>query len=57
MVTCKRCGCQRVVKSGFKGELQRYECKECCCNFVEGDRRIGKDIEMKSLAAMISFTI
>ena len=39
-ISCKDCGCIRYVKNGYVQEVQRYKCKQCGCNFVEGDKRI-----------------
>jgi len=36
---CKNCGSIKYVKNGKVRGLQRYRCKECKYNFVEGDRR------------------
>ena len=38
-VICKYCGSNKSVKNGFVKEVQRYKCKECKVNFVEGDKR------------------
>jgi transposase-like protein len=38
-ILCKSCGCDKNVKNGFVHEVQRYKCKECGMNFVEGDKR------------------
>ena len=39
MVTCKRCGSAKIVKSGMVRGKQRYLCKQCGFYFVEGDAR------------------
>jgi transposase len=39
MHRCKACGGEKVVKNGFSKGVQRYKCKGCDLNFVEGDRR------------------
>ena len=38
-ILCKSCGCEKKVKNGFVHRVQRYKCKECGMNFVEGDKR------------------
>lgn len=38
-IECKRCGSSDYVKNGFVHGMQRYRCKECSHNFVEGDKR------------------
>jgi transposase-like protein len=36
---CKECGSEKYVKNGFVHGVQRYKCRECGLNFVEGDKR------------------
>jgi transposase len=36
---CKFCESSNCVKNGFVHGVQRYKCKECLSNFVEGDKR------------------
>ena len=38
-IVCKKCGSIKCVKNGFAHGVQRYRCKECSNNFVEGDKR------------------
>ena len=38
-IVCKSCGISRYVKNGFVHGVQRYKCKGCGSNFVEGDKR------------------
>lgn len=38
-VVCKRCDSDRVVKNGMVRSKQRWSCKGCGLNFVEGDER------------------
>ncbi len=38
-ISCKFCGANNSVKNGFVHGTQRYKCKECAINFVEGDKR------------------
>jgi transposase-like protein len=38
-IVCKFCGFDKTVKSGFVNGIQRYKCKNCRANFVEGDKR------------------
>ncbi len=39
-ITCKLCGDNKYVKNGFAHGVQRYKCKSCAANFIEGDKRI-----------------
>ena len=36
---CKFCESSNCVKNGFVYGVQRYKCKECLSNFVDGDKR------------------
>ena len=36
---CKYCGHQSFVKNGFVRGFQRYRCRSCGRNQIEGDRR------------------
>lgn len=36
---CKFCDYIKYVKNGFVHGSQRYKCKQCGANFIEGDRR------------------
>ncbi len=39
-IVCKGCESNQYIKNGFVQDAQRYRCKKCGCNFVEGDKRI-----------------
>ena len=54
MVKCKRCGSTENVKSGIVGGKQRYKCRDCGCNFREGDGRMKSQMSAK-LAMCILF--
>lgn len=54
MAICKKCGESKdVVKHGFVRTQQRYFCKKCGCNFVEGDKRVVYSAEAKALAVLM----
>jgi transposase-like protein len=36
---CKKCSSSSFTKNGFVGDVQRYKCKNCGYNYVEGDKR------------------
>ena len=42
---CKQCGSSSYVKNGFIKSSQRYKCKECGINFIEGDKRVKYGIQ------------
>jgi len=48
-ISCKKCGCTDYTLSGKSGEKQRYKCRSCRYNFVEGDARIKVNKEVKAL--------
>ena len=39
-LSCKSCGAKSYVRNGKMRGEQRYKCKECGYNFIEGDKRI-----------------
>jgi transposase len=53
-VICKRCGSENGVKNGRVREKQRWLCKECGCNFTEGDRRKERTTtQQRALAVLL----
>ena len=38
-IKCKFCSSSKFVKNGFVHKVQRFKCKECLANFVDGDKR------------------
>jgi transposase len=51
MTVCKKCSAsETVVKHGFVRGKQRFHCKSCDYNFVEGDERQVYSGEAKALA-------
>jgi len=57
MPVCKNCKCERVVKSGFVRGKQRYKCKECGINFVEGDARTNEKIAAKKAMCVLLYSL
>ena len=51
---CKKCGSGEYVKSGRMNGKQRYQCKECGCNFTEGDKREKYSEEQRLQALRLS---
>ena len=54
MKTCKHCGGERLIKIGFKNEVQKWRCKECGKYQGEVDRR-GKYTEEDKKAALFLY--
>lgn len=57
MPKCKNCSCEKVVKSGKVRNKQRYKCKECGYNFVEGDARTNEKIAAKKAMCVIFYSL
>jgi len=54
MRECKNCKSEKTVKSGRVRGKQRYKCKECGYNFVDGDERTNEKIAaLKALCVLI----
>ena len=57
MPTCKKCGAKQVVKSGIVAGKQRYKCKECGCNFREGDARTNEKSAAKKALCLLLYAL
>ena len=57
MTTCKRCHSEIVVNNGNVRGKQRYGCKECGNNFVEGDLPVKEDLVVKKVPAIILYAL
>ena len=55
MLKCKKCQCENVVKNGKVRGKQRYRCKECGYNFVEGDARTNEKIRAKKAICVLQY--
>ena len=53
MKRCKKCNSDHSVKNGIVRKKQRYKCKHCGCNFIEGDTRGKIKPEAKALAVLL----
>lgn len=52
-MACKKCNSTNSVKNGIVREKQRYKCKECGCNYVEGDNRGKVSPAAKALGMLL----
>ncbi|GIV28929.1 MAG: hypothetical protein KatS3mg033_2025 [Thermonema sp.] len=52
-ITCKKCGSANYVKNGIVRNKQRYRCKDCKCNFTQGDNRGKISVQAKALAVLL----
>jgi transposase len=57
MINCKNCNKTRIVKNGIARGKQRYKCKDCGCNFTQGDDRIKKENEAKKSLAVLLYSL
>ena len=57
MIVCKKCGSGQAVKSGIIAGKQRYKCKECGCNFREGDNRTNDSIAAKKALCVLLYAM
>ena len=53
MQRCKKCGSENAIKSGWVGGRQRYCCKDCGCNFREGDARTHEKVAVKKALCLL----
>ena len=56
-MNCKNCGCEQVSKNGKVRFQQRYRCKGCGFNFVEGDKRSKPLTAIKRAFAIILYLL
>lgn len=56
-MNCKSCGCAEAVKNGQVRGKQRYRCKGCGLNFVEGDARVKPDGAVKRALAVLLYAM
>ena len=57
MILCKKCNSQKIVKNGSVRGVQRYRCKECSLNFVEGDVRKKPQTAVKKALCVILYSL
>jgi transposase len=50
MDKCKSCGGVNFVKNGFVRGQQRYRCKDCRTNQIEGDKRLKYNNNIRNMA-------
>ena len=57
MINCKNCNKTIIVKNGIARGKQRYKCKDCGCNFMQGDARVKKENEAKKSLAVLLYSL
>ena len=53
MLVCKVCKGEKIVRNGFVRDKQRYKCKDCGLNFIEGDARTNEKVIAKKAMCVI----
>ena len=54
---CKNCNGEEIKKNGFVRGAQRYKCKQCGLNFIEGDRRKKSQTAVKKALCVILYSL
>ncbi len=57
MTQCKQCASTQKVKNGKVRGKQRYRCKHCGYNYVEGDERLNASLVVKKALAILLYAI
>ncbi|MFO1352041.1 MAG: IS1 family transposase [Gammaproteobacteria bacterium] len=57
MIQCKRCQSEAVIKNGKARGKQRYRCKQCAYNFIEGDGRINASLVVEKALAVVLYAL
>jgi transposase len=57
MPVCKKCASEKITKNGIVAGKQRYRCKECGCNFREGDGRTNSKIAAKKALCVLLYSM
>ena len=57
MLTCKNCHSNEIVRNGFVRGKQRYRCKSCSVNFVQGDGRTNSRIAGKKALVVLLYAL
>jgi transposase-like protein len=57
MPRCKNCSSEHAIKNGKARGKQRYRCKECGLNFVEGDERTNEKIAAKKAMLVLFYSL
>lgn len=57
MAGCKECGSEKFIKNGRVRGQQRYRCKECGLNFIEGDKRQKRETVVKKALCVLLYSL
>ncbi len=57
MTQCKQCASTQKVKNGKVRGKQRYRCKHCGYNYVEGDERLKASLVVKKALALLRYAL
>ena len=51
------CNGQEIVKNGRVRGIQRYKCKACGLNFIEGDKRFKRETAVKKALCVLLYSL
>ena len=57
MLRCKHCSSKHAVKNGKIRGKQRFRCRKCSFNFVEGDLRTNEQITTKKAMLILLYAL
>ena len=57
MIICKHCNGGATVKDGIVRGKRRHKCKDCGCNFVDGDGRKEPNAAIRRAFAVILYAL
>ena len=57
MLLCKNCKSENKWKNGFVRGKQRYLCKDCGHNYVEGDERTNDKVKAKKAFVIMLYSL
>ena len=57
MINCKKCHGEEIIRNGSTRGAQRYKCKGCGLNFIEGDRRNNPKTGVKKALCVILYSL
>ena len=57
MPKCKKCGSEKATKSGVVNNKQRYKCKDCGCNYRQGDERTNEKVAAKKALCILLYAM
>ena len=56
-IKCKKCQSICIIKNGKVRQKQRYKCKACSYNFIQGDGRVDPKTAIKRAYVVIMYSL